>query len=152
MNDAKQTALNAIDNATTSHDVSTAKSNGTTSIGNVVPSTNTKTNAKMTSTLLLNKQIETINAHNTATTEEKEAAVQIANQKATEAKTNIQNAHNNEGVNQAKTNGIDQLNNVEPNAIQKDEAKQAIQDKKNAQNNIIDATTNATDEEKKQLK
>ena len=71
MNDAKQTALNAIDNATTSHDVSTAKSNGTTSIGNVVPSTNTKTNAKMTSTLLLNKQIETINAHNTATTEEK---------------------------------------------------------------------------------
>ena len=61
----------------------------------------------MTSTLLLNKQIETINAHNTATTEEK-AAVQIANQKA-EAKTNIQNAHNNEGVNQAKTNGIDQL-------------------------------------------
>lgn len=41
---------------------------------------------------------------------------------------------------------------MEPNAIQKDEAKQAIQDKKNAQNNIIDATTNATDEEKKQLK
>ena len=37
---------------------------------------------------------------------------------------------------------------MEPNAIQKDEAKQAIQDKKNAQNNIIDATTNATDEEK----
>lgn len=152
VNDAKQTALNAIDNATTSHDVSTAKSNGTTSIGNVVPSTNTKTNAKNDIDTALNKQIETINAHNTATTEEKEAAVQIANQKATEAKTNIQNAHNNEGVNQAKTNGIDQLNNVEPNAIQKDEAKQAIQDKKNAQNNIIDATTNATDEEKEAAK
>lgn len=81
MNDAKQTALNAIDNATTSHDVSTAKSNGTTSIGNVVPSTNTKTNAKNDIDTALNKQIETINAHNTATTEEKEAAVQIANQK-----------------------------------------------------------------------
>ena len=41
---------------------------------------------------------------------------------------------------------------MEPNAIQKDEAKQAIQDKKNAQNNIIDATTNATDEEKEAAK
>lgn len=152
VNDAKQTALNAIDNATTSHDVSTAKTNGTTSIGNVVPSTNTKTNAKNDIDTALNKQIETINAHNTATTEEKEAAVQIANQKATEAKENIQNAHNNEGVNQAKTNGIDQLNNVEPNAIQKDEAKQAIQNKKNDQNNAINATPNATDEEKEAAK
>ena len=41
---------------------------------------------------------------------------------------------------------------MEPNAIQKDEAKQAIQDKKNAQNNIIDATTNTTDEEKAKVK
>lgn len=152
VNAAKQTALNAVENSTTSHDVNTAKSNGVTSIGNVVPSTIIKTNAKNDIDTALNKQIETINSHNTATTEEKEAAVQVANQKATEAKANIQAAQNNEGVNQAKTYGIDQITSVVPFAHEKDAAKEAIQNKKNDQNNVIDATPNATDEEKEAAK
>lgn len=152
VNSAKQTALDNINNSTTSREVSTAQSNGMSSIGIIAPSTTTKTNAKNEIDSNLNKQIDKINGHNTATTEEKETAIQLATQKANEAKENIQNAQSNDNVTQAKINGINEINNVEPNAHQKDDAKQAIQEKKNNQNNEIDATAIATDEEKEVAK
>ena len=49
-------------------------------------STSTKTNAKSDIDRKLSEQIENINQHQTATTEEKDTAVQLANQKANEAK------------------------------------------------------------------
>lgn len=152
INTAKQEALNNINNASTNQNVTSAKNAGINSINLIHSSTSTKTNAKNDVDHELGEQIKTINKHQTATTEEKDAAVQLANQKATEAKGNIQTATNNEGVTQAKTNGISEINNIEPNAQQKPTAKQALQTKVTEQNSVIDNTPNATDEEKLEAK
>ena len=46
----------------------------------------------------------------------KKAAIQLANQKANEARTAIQNEHSNNGVAQAKSNGIHEIELVTPDA------------------------------------
>ena len=61
-------------------------------------------------------------------------------------KASIDQATNNDGVDTAKTNGVDAINNVQPTVVKKDEAKKAIE---NAElKSGIDQTPNATDEEK----
>ena len=42
----------------------------------------------------------------------------------TTAKNAIDQATNNNGVDTAKTNGVDAINNVQPTVVKKDEAKQ----------------------------
>ena len=44
----------------------------------------------------------------------------------TTAKNAIDQATNNNGVDTAKTNGVDAINNVQPTVVKKDEAKTAI--------------------------
>lgn len=145
---AKQEALNNIDSVSTSTEVESAKAAGLSKIAIIQPSTQTKTNAKQDIDNKLSEHISTINAHQTATTEEKDTAIQLANQKANEAKSNIQKAHDNSGVNSAKTNGLAEINKVEPDARQKTDAKQAIDTKVNEQTKVINVTPDATDEEK----
>ncbi|MDS3977486.1 DUF1542 domain-containing protein [Staphylococcus capitis] len=152
INNAKQEALNNINSATMNQAVTSAKNEGINNINLIQSSTSTKTNAKSDIDRKLSEQIENINQHQTATTEEKDTAVQLANQKANEAKNNIQTATDNEGVAQAKTNGISAINNIEPNAQQKPTAKQDIETKVTEQNRVIDNTANATDEEKQEAK
>jgi len=152
INNAKQEALDNINSATMNQAVTSAKNEGINNINLIQSSTSTKTNAKSDIDRKLSEQIENINQHQTATTEEKDTAVQLANQKANEAKNNIQTATDNEGVAQAKTNGISAINNIEPNAQQKPTAKQDIETKVTEQNRVIDNTANATDEEKQEAK
>ncbi|MHA6806911.1 SasC/FmtB family protein [Staphylococcus capitis subsp. urealyticus] len=152
INNAKQEALDNINSATMNQAVTSAKNEGINNINLIQSSTSTKTNAKSDIDRKLSEQIENINQHQTATTEEKDTAVQLANQKANEAKNNIQTATDNEGVAQAKTNGISAINNIEPNAQQKLTAKKDIETKVTEQNRVIDNTTNATDEEKEVAK
>ena len=64
----------------------------------------------------------------------------------TTAKNAIDQATNNNGVDTAKTNGVDAINNVQPTVVKKDEAK-AIENANRAKSGI-DQTPNATDEEK----
>ena len=45
----------------------------------------------------------------------------------TTAKNAIDQATNNNGVDTAKTNGVDAINNVQPTVVKKDEAKAAIE-------------------------
>ena len=45
----------------------------------------------------------------------------------TTAKNAIDQATNNNGVDTAKTNGVDAINNVQPTVVKKDEAKTAIE-------------------------
>ena len=66
--------------------VTSAKNEGINNINLIQSSTSTKTNAKSDIDRKLSEQIENINQHQTATTEEKDTAVQLANQKANEAK------------------------------------------------------------------
>ena len=64
------------------------------------------------------------------------------------AKASIDQATNNNGVDTAKTNGVDAINNVQPTVVKKDEAKQMIDKAAEAKKAEIDQTPNATDEEK----
>ncbi|MBK3939545.1 DUF1542 domain-containing protein, partial [Staphylococcus haemolyticus] len=63
-------------------------------------------------------------------------------------KASIDQATNNDGVDTAKTNGVDAINNVQPTVVKKDEAKTAIENSARAKKAEIDQTPNATDEEK----
>ena len=58
-----------------------------------------------------------------ATDEEKVAAKAKVDEAVT-AKNAIDQATNNNGVDTAKTNGVDAINNVQPTVVKKDEAKQ----------------------------
>ena len=65
----------------------------------------------------------------------------------TTTKNAIDQATNNNGVDTAKTNGVDAINNVQPTVVKKDEAKQRIENATELKAEI-DQTPNATDEEK----
>ena len=62
------------------------------------------------------------------------------------AKASIDQVTNNEGVDTAKSNGLDSINNIQPTVVKKDEAKQRLIKRK--LKTEIDQTPNATDEEK----
>ncbi|WP_142352018.1 DUF1542 domain-containing protein, partial [Staphylococcus haemolyticus] len=55
---------------------------------------------------------------------------------------------NNNGVDTAKTNGVDAINNVQPTVVKKDEAKTAIDKAAEAKKAEIEQTPKATEEEK----
>ena len=66
------------------------------------------------------------------------------------AKASIDQVTNNEGVDTAKSNGLDSINNIQPTVVKKDEAKQRLI--KAEAKTEIDQTPNATDEEKAKAK
>ena len=82
-----------------------------------------------------------------ATDEEKAAAKAKVDEAVTTAKNAIDQATNNDGVDTAKSNGLDSINNIQPTVVKKDEAKAAI-DKAAEAKAEIDQILNATDEEK----
>ncbi|MEJ7445529.1 DUF1542 domain-containing protein, partial [Staphylococcus hominis] len=61
-----------------------------------------------------------------ATTEEKEAAKAKVDQAVTEAKAHINEAINNSGVDEAKTNGTNTINAIQPEITKKIKAREAI--------------------------
>ena len=63
------------------------------------------------------------------------------------AKASIDQVTNNEGVDTAKSNGLDSINNIQPTVVKKDEAKQRLIKRRKLKTEI-DQTPNATDEEK----
>ncbi|WP_248499097.1 DUF1542 domain-containing protein, partial [Staphylococcus haemolyticus] len=83
-----------------------------------------------------------------ATEEEKVAAKAKVDKAVTEAKKAIDQATNNGDVDNAKTNGVEAINHVQPTVVKKDEAKTAIDNAAQAKKAEIDQTPNATEEEK----
>ena len=141
-------AKQAIDNATTNVAVEQAKANGTIEVNNVNPTPQAKPAAKKAIDDALKAKNDAIDARTDLTDEEKTAAKDDAKAKADAAKTAIDNATTNEAVEQAKANGTTEVNNVNPTAVVKPEAKKAIDDALKAKNDAIDARTDLTDEEK----
>ena len=141
-------AKQAIDNATTNAGVDQAKANGTTEVNNVNPTPEAKPAAKKAIDDALKAKNDAIDANNDLTDEEKTAAKADAKAKADAAKTAIDNATTNAGVEQAKNDGATEVNNVNPSAVAKPAAKKAIDDALKAKNDAIDARTDLTDEEK----
>ena len=141
-------AKQAIDKATTNAEVDQAKATGTTEVTSVNPEAVAKTEAKKAIEDALKAKNDEIDARTDLTDKEKTAAKADAKKKADSAKEAIDKATTNAEVDQAKTVGTTEVNNVNPEAVAKTEAKQAIDKALKAKNDEIDARTDLTDEEK----
>ena len=86
---------------------------------------------------------------NDATAEEIQEANRKIEEAKIEAKDNIQHSSTRDQVNEAKTNGINKIENITPATTVKSEARQAVQNKANEQINHIQNTPDATNDENK---
>ena len=142
------TAKQAIDAATTDEAVSQAKTAGTTEVNGVNPTAQSKPSAKQAIDDALKAKEAAIDSRTDLTDEEKAAAKADAKAKADEAKKNIDAATTDEAVSKAKTAGTTEITSINPQAVAKPAAKQAIDDALKAKEVAIDSRTDLTDEEK----
>ncbi|WP_176743798.1 DUF1542 domain-containing protein, partial [Staphylococcus sp. HMSC074A11] len=145
---AVNNAKASIDQATNNNGVDTAKSEGSDAINHVQPVVVKKDEAKTAIDKAAEAKKAEIDQTPNATDEEKVAAKAKVDEAVTTAKNAIDQATNNAGVDTAKTNGVDSINNVQPTVVKKDEAKTAIDKAAEAKKAEIDQTPDATDEEK----
>ena len=145
-------AKEQIHQALKNENVDTAKTNGTNFINAIQPEITKKMKARETIDEVARAKKEAIDRTLDATTEEKEAAKAKVDQAVTEAKAHINEAINNSGVDEAKTNGTTTINAIQPEVIKKSEARQAIDDAARAKKEAIDQTPDATTEEKEAAK
>ena len=151
VDEAVNNAKASIDQATNNDGVDTAKSNGLDSINNIQPTVVKKDEAKQR--LIKRRKLKAeIDQTPNATDEEKAAAKAKVDEAVTTAKNAIDQATNNDGVDTAKSNGLDSINNIQPTVVKKDEAKAAIDKAAEAKKAEIDQILNATDEEKSAAK
>ena len=151
----------AVDNATTNAAVDKAKVDGTTAVANVTPVA--KAEAKKAINDALTAKNKEIDARTDLTDEEKIAAKNEAKDKADAQLAKINEQPDaaatptaaktaQDAVDVAKKTGVDEVTAVNPVAVKKTKAKQAIDDALTAKNNAIDARTDLTDAEKKAAK
>ena len=145
-------AKEQIHQALKNENVDTAKINGTNFINAIQPEITKKIKAREAIDEVARAKKEAIDRIQDATTEEKEAAKAKVDQAVTEAKGHINEAINNSGVDEAKTNGTTTINAIQPEVIKKSEARQAIDDAARAKKEAIDQTPDATTEEKEAAK
>nr|WP_180531710.1 SasC/FmtB family protein [Staphylococcus haemolyticus] len=144
---AKQARLN-IERGVHNDDVKVAKDKALNQLHNVQVDAIKKNQAKQIITDQANSKKAEIDQTPNATDEEKAAAKAKVDEAVTTAKNAIDQATNNAGVDTAKTNGVDSINNVQPTVVKKDEAKTAIENAARAKKAEIDRNSNATEEEK----
>ena len=123
VDEAVNNAKASIDQVTNNEGVDTAKSNGLDSINNIQPTVVKKDEAKTAIDKAAEAKKEAIDHTPNATDEEKATAKAKVDEAVTIAKNAIDQATNNAGVDTAKTNGVDSINNVQPTVVKKDEAK-----------------------------
>ena len=145
-------AKEAIDKATTNAAVAQSKSTGITEVKAVNPDAVAKTEANKAIDDALKAKTAEIDARTDLTDEEKTAAKADTKAKADAAKQAIDNATTNDAVEKAKTAGTKEVKSINPAAVAKTEAKQAIDEVLKAKNAEIDARTDLTDEEKTEAK
>ncbi|UDI77993.1 DUF1542 domain-containing protein [Staphylococcus taiwanensis] len=141
-------AKNSIDQALTNNDVDQAKTDGASAIAKILPEAVKKAEAKRAIDDEVTNKKQEIDNNSEATQEEKDAAKAKVDEEATKAKQSIDNATTNETVDQAKTQGVTTITNIQPETIKKAEAKRAIDEAAKAKKQEIDNNTNATKEEK----
>ena len=150
-------AKDAVDKATTNAEVGKAKTDGTTAVANVTPVA--KEAAKTAIADALTAKNKEIDARTDLTDEEKTAAKKEAKDKADAQLAEIAKQPDaadtpeaaktaQDAVDAAKKTGVADVTAVNPAAVKKTEAKQAIDDALTAKNNAIDARTDLTDAEK----
>ena len=145
-------AKTAIDNATTNDAVEQAKTAGTTSVDSVTPTPVAKPAAKKAIDEALKAKNAEIDSRPDLTEEEKTVAKEDVKAKADAAKQAIDKATTNDAVEQAKANGATEVTSVNPEAVSKPAAKQAIDEALKAKNAEIDSRPDLTEEEKTEAK
>lgn len=144
-------AKQSIDNSTTNETVDQAKTQGVNTITSIQPEIVKKSEAKRTIDEVAKAKKQAIDNNTNATQEEKDVAktkVDEVDEEVTKAKSAIDQATTNDGVDQAKNNGQTAITPIEPETVKKPEAKNAIDEVAKAKKELIDQTPNATKEEK----
>ena len=152
VDEAVNNAKASIDQATNNNGVDTAKSEGSDAINHVQPTVVKKDEAKTAIDKAAEAKKAEIDQTPNATDEEKVAAKAKVDEAVTTTKNAIDQATNNAGVDTAKSNGLDSINNIQPTVVKKDEAKTTIDKAAEAKKAEIDQTPDATDEEKARQK
>lgn len=111
------TATANINRANTNAEVAQAQSNGDNAIVAINPATKVKQDARQTIEAKAQAQQQQINSNNKATTEEKEEALNRVNTHKQDALSNINNAHSNQEVQTAQQNGVNAINQDQPEAL-----------------------------------
>ncbi|EEQ79020.1 Gram-positive signal peptide protein, YSIRK family [Staphylococcus warneri L37603] len=144
----KNEALNHIDDQTTDDGVTREKEAGINKIEqvNIVPVI--KPNARQTINEKANEQKQKIQQDRIATQEEKEAANAQVDNHVTTALNNINQAHTNNAVNEAKNNGVSDINSDVPENTYRANAITAINRAAAKQREQIDENHEATQEER----
>lgn len=146
-----------IDNAAANTDVDNAKTTNEATIAAITPDANVKPQAKQAIADKVQAQEKAIDANNGSTTEEKAAAKQQVQTEKTTADAAIDAAHTNaeveaansqNDVDQAKTTGETSIDQVTPTVNKKATARNEITAILNNKLQEIQATPDATDEEK----
>lgn len=152
---AANTAKDNIDKATTNVDVAKAGQDGVTEIGKVVPTSlaDAKDAANKAIDDALTKKLNSIDAAQNLTTDEKTELTNKANTAANEAKDKVAQATTNDEAAQAGQAGADAIDAipVPTESAVKQEAKDAVAKAADEKNQAIEAS-NLTDEEKTALK
>ncbi|NEW66076.1 DUF1542 domain-containing protein [Carnobacteriaceae bacterium zg-84] len=141
-------AKEAIDAATTDAAVDKAKTNGTGEIEKVSPNAVTKPEATKAIDEAKAAKDQEIDGNKDLTDEEKQAAKEKVQQAADEAKQAIADATTNDAVTNAKTNGLNALNDVPQTSEIKATAKNSIDNAKLQKEQEVDMRSDLTDEEK----
>ncbi|MGX0514445.1 uncharacterized protein DUF1542 [Staphylococcus capitis] len=121
---------------------------GKQSLQQIKVSTVTKTTAKADVANAINNKREQININRQATTEEKDEALNQLKQEETKANNAIDSALANQNVNDAKTQYLASIENIQPNIVKKPASNDVINNKVTEQTKLINNNQEATSEEK----
>ena len=150
---AKNDAIRNIDSAQDETALNNAKNNGVTNIGNVtLPRKAKKAEAKEAIRQAANTKRGEIDKQAGLTEDEKTTAKQKVTDKETAALSAVDTATTNALVEQAKTNGIGEINKVTATGTKKAEAIRAVEAARTTKDQAIDGNNDLTTEEKTEVK
>ena len=150
---AKNDAIRNIDSAQDETALNNAKNNGVTNIGNVtLPRKAKKAEAKEAIRQAANTKRGEIDKQAGLTEDEKTTAKQTVTDKETAALSAVDTATTNALVEQAKTNGIGEINKVTATGAKKAEAIRAVEAARTTKDQEIDGNNDLTTEEKTEVK
>ena len=150
--DKETAALSAVDTATTNALVEQAKTNGIGEINKVTATGTKKDEAKEAIRQAANTKRGEIDKQAGLTEDEKTTAKQKVTDKETAALSAVDTATTNALVEQAKTNGIGEINKVTATGTKKAEAIRAVEAARTTKDQAIDGNNDLTTEEKTEVK
>ncbi|MCM0450593.1 LPXTG-anchored repetitive surface protein SasC [Staphylococcus aureus] len=148
VNTLKNRALTDIGVTSTTAMVNSIRDDAVNQIGAVQPHVTKKQTATGVLTDLATAKKQEINQNTNATTEEKQVALNQVDQELAAAINNINQADTNGEVDQAQQLGTKAINAIQPNIVKKPAALAQINQHYNAKLAEINATPDATDDEK----